>query len=205
MTRWAGAAASLLVLAALLWGSATPARACSGPGLENFIDNSEVIAEGWFTGWEVATDIPDSPGGGTPIRVHFAVSRTYKGPVSQGLTFVDAWSLTRRDGSDAWVAHTSCPNPFAGDPQGKAGIVGVLTNDFDGSKYPFVFFLGDSLSGEQYRQTVSTLVAALPAGGGAPGSAEGLSTATAALIAAGSVLLLVGIASFVFPAKGSRP
>lgn len=199
-------AAALLAVAAMLWGTATPAQACSGPGLEYFVENSEVIAEGWFTGWEEATDIPAPSSGSTPIRVHLAVSRTYKGPASQALNFVDKWSLTRRDGSDAWVAHTSCPNPFPSDPQGKAGIVGVFADDFDGSKYPFVFFLGDSLSGEQYRQAVARLVAALPPGGGAPGGrAEGLSTSAITPIAAGSVLLLLGAALFVFPARGPRP
>lgn len=195
---------ALLTVAAVVWGSARPARACSPAPLESLVERSDVIAEGWFTRWEVTTDIPAPPWGSTPIRVHLAVSRTFKGSASQDLTFLDTWSLTRHDGSDAWVAHTSCPNPFPSDPLGKAGIVGIITDDLDGSSYPFVFFLGDSLSGEGYRQAVSALVAALPPGGGAPGGAEGFPMSTAAFIVAGSVLVLLGVASFVFPARGSR-
>ncbi|HET9477296.1 MAG TPA: hypothetical protein VFP63_07390, partial [Dehalococcoidia bacterium] len=177
---------------------AQPARACSGPPLEYAVQGLDIIAEGRFTDWEEALDIPAPPWGSTPIRVHFAVSRVYKGTAPADLTFVDIWSLTRRNGSDAWIPHTSCPNPFPSDPTGKAGIVGVRP---DGQASPFVIFFGDSLSGEQYRQTVATLVAALPPGGGPP-SARALGATVP--IAAGILIATLGTALLVFPARGSR-
>ena len=100
--------ASVVAMVGMLWGSVTPARACSaGPDYDPVAD-SEVIVAGRFTGWRLLEnarrwdpkteaepiDDPKYYGSYDAIRVHMVVDRVYKGAVAPAIEMVAGNTLS---------------------------------------------------------------------------------------------------------------
>jgi hypothetical protein len=129
--RRATAAASLLVLASLLWGSATPARACSvdeDAPPEDPLDKVHLVVGGRVVGWEPTGDTYLPFGLGTPIEMTLLVEESYKRSATGNIAVIESISLnpepTERTGR--WGIETTCGiGGLRADPTGSYVVVGL--------------------------------------------------------------------------------
>ena len=187
--------ASVVAVVGTLWGSVAPVRACTGDSLELYVQRANLLVEGRIVSWERAGDVDTPSWGNTPLRLRVEVERTLKGEHTGEVSFVDIWSLDQRAGTDRWDASPGgCPAPFNEDPTGKMAVLGLDWNAHDGYHTGRVAYIGYSLSGDRYQQTISTIAAELPAGGGPPGSATFPYSPVAIAATIGPLAFLAGAA-----------
>lgn len=184
--------ASVAAIMGMLWGSATPAEACSaGPDYDPIAD-SEVIVAGRFTGWQLIEnarrwdpktddepiDDPNYYGPYEPIRVHMEVERIYKGTAANTLEVMDGASLHVYDHEPryVWAGSSGACGVFDEDPTDQYAILG-LNKDAFGRYRPNltrVFYLGDNPPSQFDSPRLSRLAPLMP--GSLPISGEPSST-----------------------------
>ena len=200
--------AFLALAAALLHAQVIPAHACVPAPNDLVIERAELVIAGTITGWEPAPDIEPPQGGMVPLRLHMTIAASYKGGAPGEVTFLDLWSRVRRewDGMEVWGTLTDCPGNFQKDPTQKAALLALGRDPNYGPVTFRVFYLGDSLEGQKYEQSVAgvteLVIAGLPRGGGPPAAARqsgtGLPRLPVALASgAGGAALLAASASLL--------
>ncbi len=217
MRRLAFGVAGVLASVGMLWGSVTPAAACSvGPDF-NPVTESDVIVGGRITGWElienferldpktrqVPVDDPNYYGPYDPIRAFMIVDRVYKGDVPGQIDLVAGNTLWASGGAYSWVGASGACGAFDTDPTGQYWIMGLRIDEF--GRYrpsrPLTFYVGAEPTGDSYEQALAMMSAfgavVLPVGGGPPSTPS----APAFPTLPGAVALMLVLLAFLLGAS----
>ena len=203
--RWA--AAALLAMTALLWGSAPPVRACSideDAPPEDPLDKVHLVVGGRVVGWEPTGDSYLPFGLGVPIEVTLRVEESYKRRATGEIAVIESLSLNPEpeERTGKWGIETTCGiRGLRADPTGSYVVVGLDYEDqlrdlperySDRLFVERYFFVGSEPEGAAYEYAVAQVrrveVPAIPL----------------AIAAVAIPLLFVLAASFVLPAKRSQ-
>jgi len=203
--------ASVAAVVGMLWGSVTPARACSpGPDFDP-VAESELIVGGRITGWKLVENVrrwdPKSsqpeptadpnywgPASFDPIRLAMSVDRVYKGTSAAEIELFSAntMSISPEGGVNkyVWGSGASC-GAFDNDPTGGYFILGLVADQF-GRLHPsllLTFYIGPQPPVGPGDTVVARLEGlglsawSLPDGGGPPEPVGGGAAERAAAVA----------------------